>query len=275
LPYRCAGATPAAQSRRSTVRSTTEVELPQAQLIQMATAHFVSHLLFAAAQLNLADFFADSPKTAEELAKLTATDVRSFYRLMRTLASLGLFTEDAGHRFSLRPLGEALKSGTLGSVRGAVLTLTGDLLTKSLGQLHYSVQTGKTGFEKAFGAPLFEWLANHPAEASMFSETMVGFHGAEPAAVAAAYDFSQFETIIDVGGATGNLLTAILARHCGPHGILFDLPHVVSDAPALIDERGLTAHISIKAGNFFENVPPGVMLICYPTSFTIGAKRSA
>jgi O-methyltransferase domain/Dimerisation domain len=233
---------------------TTETE-PHAQLIQMATAHFLSHLLYVAAQLNLADYLADSPKTAEELAKSTATDVRSLYRLMRTLANLGLFTEDAAHRFSLRPLGEALKTGTPGSVRGAVLTLTGDLVAKSLGQLHYSVQTGKTGFEKAFGAPLFEWLANHPAEASMFSESMVGLHGPEPAAVAASYDFSQFETIIDVGGATGNLLTAILGRHRGPRGVLFDLPHVVRDASALIEVRGLIARISVEAGNFFENVP--------------------
>jgi hypothetical protein len=78
-------------------------------------------------------------------------------------------------------------------------------------------------FEKAFGVPLFDWLASHPAEASMFSETMVGLHGTEPPAVAAAYDFSEFGTIIDVGGASGNLLSAILGRHPKPRGILFDL----------------------------------------------------
>src|ERR1700733_3039396 len=62
----------------------------------------------------------------------------------------------------------------------------------------------------------------------------------EPAAVAAAYDFSRFQTIADVGGSTGNMLTTILGRHEGPHGILFDMPHVVRDAPALIQQRGLT-----------------------------------
>jgi hypothetical protein len=239
-----------------TAHSKIEARPPQTQLMQMATAHFVSHLLYVAAQLNLADLLSDSSKTAEELAKSTATDARSLYRLMRALASVGLFTEDSGHRFSLRPLGEALKSNIPGSVRGAVLTLTGNLFTRSLDQLCYSVQTGKTGFEKMFGAPLFEWLASHPTEASMFSETMVGFHGTEPAAVAAAYDFSQFETLVDVGGATGNLLTTILGCHPRPRGILFDLPHVVRDAPPLIEARGLADRISIEAGNFFENVPP-------------------
>jgi O-methyltransferase domain len=86
---------------------------------------------------------------------------------------------------------------------------------------------------------------------------MVGFHGAEPAAIAAAYDFSELGIIVDAGGATGNLLATILSRFRKPRGILFDLPHVVADAPALIQTRGLTDRIRIEAGNFFENVPGG------------------
>jgi len=121
--------------------------------------------------------------------------------------------------------------------------------------LHYSIKTGKTAFEKVFGMPLFEWLAQHPVEASRFSETMVGFHGAEPEAVARAYDFSKAETVVDIGGATGNLLTAILSHHREPRGILFDLPHVVYDAPALVKARGLTDRIAIHGGSFFEGVP--------------------
>jgi O-methyltransferase domain/Dimerisation domain len=224
----------------------------QDQLIQMATAHWVSRVLYVAAEMNLADRLADVPRTAEELAQSTATDAPSLYRMMRTLASLGLFTEGPSHRFSLTLLGEAFRTST---VRATVLTVAGDLITKSLEELPYSVQTGKSGFEKAFGMPFFEYLANHPAEASLFSETMVGFHGSEPAAVAAAYDFSQFETITDVGGATGNLLATILGRHPQPRGILFDLPHVVREAPALIEARGLLHRVTIETGNFFESVP--------------------
>jgi O-methyltransferase domain/Dimerisation domain len=237
------------------VRAKSEAQSPQAQLIQMATAHWVSRLLHVAAQMSLADRLAQGPQTAEELARSTATDAPSLYRVMRTLASLGLFTEDPSHRFSLTPLGEALRTGAPGSVRATVLTMAGDLNTKSLDQLLYSIQTGKTGFEKAFGMPLFEWLGNHPAEASLFSETMVGLHGEEPAAIAAAYDFSKFETIVDVGGASGNLLATIIGHYPEPRGILFDLPHVVRDAPALIKARGLTDRIRIEAGSFFENVP--------------------
>lgn len=240
-----------------TVRAKTAPESPHAQLIQMATAHWVSRLLYVAAQLNLADFLAEGPRTAEELAQSTATHAPSLYRVLRTLASLGAFTEDSAHRFSLTPLGEALKIGAPGSARATVLTLAGDWFSRGLDHLLYSVQTGKTGFEKAFGMPAFDWLAQHPEEASQFSETMIGFHGAEPAAVAAAYDFSAFETIVDVGGATGNLLTTIIGKYPSARGILFDMAHVVCDAPALIQARGLTEHVRIESGSFFETVPTG------------------
>jgi len=233
--------------------ATTEQQTPQAQLIQMAMAHWLSSLVYVAAEISIADRLAEAPRTAAEIAPSMGCDAPSLYRFMRALAGLGLFTEDVSHRFSLTPLGEVLRAGTPGSVRSSVLTLA--LFAKPASELHYSIKTGKTAFERVFGLPLFEWLAKHPVEASMFSETMVGLHGAEPEAVAKAYDFSQFETVVDVGGATGNLLAAILSNHRKPRGILFDLPHVVHDAPALIKARGLTDRIAIQSGNFFESVP--------------------
>jgi hypothetical protein len=101
----------------------TEAPSPQSHLIQMATAHWVSRFLYVAARMNLADQLAERSKTAEELAQVTGATVSSMYRFMRTLASLGLFTEDSGHRFSLTRLGEALRTRTPGSVRASVLTL--------------------------------------------------------------------------------------------------------------------------------------------------------
>jgi hypothetical protein len=232
-----------------------EAQPPQAQLIHMATAHWVSRFVYAAAEMNLADQLSEGPRTAEELAQSDASHAPSLYRLMRTLASLGLFSEDSSRRFSLTPLGAALKTGTPG--RASVLTLAGELFTRSLEQLPYSAQTGKSAFEKVFGGSFFNYLAEHPADASLFSQTMVGIHGPEPAAVAAAYDFSRLGTVIDVGGATGNILAAILSHHPEPRGILFDLPHVVSDAPALIQARGVADRITIEAGSFFDRVPVG------------------
>jgi O-methyltransferase domain/Dimerisation domain len=223
----------------------------------MAMAHWVSHIVYAAAKLNLADHLAQGPKSADALAGPTATHSPSLYRLMRTLASLGILTEDGTHRFALTPLGEALKTGAPGAARAAILTLANEPWVRGVAQLLYSVQTGKSGFEKLFGMPVFDWLAKNPEEASLFSQTMVGVHGGEPPAVAAAYDFSGLKTIVDVGGAMGDLLTTVLGRYPGTRGILYDLPHVVRDAPPLIQSRGLTARVTIEPGSFFDKVPAG------------------
>jgi hypothetical protein len=238
-------------------QNTNQTAPPHAQLVQIATAHWGSQILYVAAKLNLADHLAHGPKSAQELAGPTATHAPSLYRLMRTLASLGILTEDATHRFAVTPLGDALKTGAPGAARATILTVANETWVQGFGQLLYSVQTGKSGFEKMLGMPIFDWLAKNPEEASLFSETMVGIHGGEPPAIAAAYDFSGFKTIVDVGGATGNLLTTIVGSYPGTRGILYDLPHIVRDAPALIQARGLTDRITIQGGSFFERVPVG------------------
>jgi hypothetical protein len=230
---------------------------PHAQLVQMATAHWMSHILYVAAELSLADHLAKGPKGADQLAAVTKTHAPSLGRFMRTLAHLGLVLEDETARFTLTPLGEALKTGAQGAARSAILTLASPWITRGWERLLESVQTGKPGLEQALGMPIFDWLATHPKEASLFSETMVSFHGAEPAAVAAAYDFSGMTTIVDVGGATGNLLTAILQKNPGLRGVLYDLPHVVREAPKLIQARGLSDRMTIVSGSFFERVPEG------------------
>jgi hypothetical protein len=232
---------------------------PHAQLIQMGTAFWVSRIVYAAAKLDLADHLAAGPKSAAELAPVTGTHAPSLHRLMRTLASLGILTERDAQRFgfALTPLGEALKAGAPGSARATLLSLAGQWFYGAWEEILYSLQTGKTGFEKSAGMPVFEYLGKNPQDASYFSEAMVGFHGAEPPAVAAAYDFSRFGTVVDVGGATGNMLAAILGRYPGPRGLLFDMPHVVRDAPALLEARGVSSRVSIQGGDFFATVPAG------------------
>jgi hypothetical protein len=230
---------------------------PHAVLIQMGTAFWGSHLLLVAAQLEVADRLAAGAKASSALAAELGLNPAVFHRFLRTLAGMGLLTEVSSKTFALTPLGAALKKDAPGSAYATILTLLGPLGARSWEQLPYSLATGKTGLEKALGQPLFEYLAERPREASLFSETMVGFHGAEPPAVAAAYDFSGFRSIVDVGGATGNMLAHILQRHPGPRGVLFDLPHVVTDAPAFLAARGVAERVSIEPGSFFERVPAG------------------
>jgi hypothetical protein len=229
---------------------------PHAQLIQMSTGAWVTSLLWAAAEIGLADQLGE-PKSAAEIAPGLGLRAPALHRLMRTLASLGVLTQRAESRFALTPLGEAMKSGAPGSARATLRTFGGAAFTRGFENILWSLQTGKTGFEKAHGMPAFDFLAAHPEQAALFSETMVGFHGSEPPAVAAAYDFSAFETVVDVGGATGNMLAHVLRKYEKPSGVLFDLPHVVAEAPAFLEQQGVAERVTIKSGSFFDSVPAG------------------
>lgn len=238
-------------------QKTSDTLPPHAQLIQMASSSWIAAVVYAAAKLGLADHLAAGPRSAAELAGTTGTHAPTLHRFMRTLAGLGVLTERDAQRFALTPLGEALKTGAPGAARATLLTFCGPAFWHTWEEILYSLQTGKTAFEKIHGMPIFDYLARHPEEASHFSEAMVGFHGAEPPAVAKAYDFSGIETLVDVGGATGNMLAAILGAHAAPRGVLFDRPHVVRDAPALLEARGVADRVTIEQGNFFESVPAG------------------
>lgn len=230
---------------------------PHVQVIQMGRAHIVSRTIYAAAKLGLADHLAATPKSAAEIAGAMQVHAPSLHRLMRTLASLGILTEQAHQRFALTSLGEALKSDAPGAARSAVLYSGSPSSQSGWDHFVYSVQTGKPGFEKAQGMGLFDYLARHPEDASLFNEMMVSVHNQEPPAVAAAYDFSTFRTIVDVGGGTGNMLAAILARHPEPQGILFDQPHVVHSAQAMLEAKGMRDRVTTEPGDFFERVPAG------------------
>ena len=230
---------------------------PHVQIIQMATGCWLSRLVFTAANIGLADHLAGGAKSAANLAGPTGMDPRSLHRFMRTLASFGILSQGSDDTFALTPLGDTLRRDAPGAARSTVLTMAGPWMWKAWEDFQYSLETGKTSMEKVFGMPLFDYLGQHPDEATQFSEAMVGIHGAEPPAVAEAYDFSTFGTIVDVGGATGNMLAAILGKYPQPRGVLFDRPHVVTEAPALLRAHGVESRVSIEHGNFFEHVPPG------------------
>ena len=237
--------------------TTSETPPPHAQLIQMAAASWVSATVYAAAKLAIADHLATGPRNAAELAGPTGTHAPSLHRLLRTLAGLGILTEGERQRFALTQLGEALKTGAPGSARSTVLAFCNPTFWRSWEEIVYSLQTGETGFAKTHGMPLFEFLARHPEAATHFSEAMVGYHGAETSAVADAYVFSGLKTIVDVGGATGNMLAAILSRYAGPRGVLFDRSHDVHEATKLLKAHDVENRVTIESGDFFEGVPAG------------------
>jgi hypothetical protein len=220
------------------------------------SGYWFTQAIHVAARLKLADLLRDDAKTAEELALPTGTQARPLYRLLRALASAGIFAEDDAHRFRLTPLAECLRSDVPGSL-WAMAMLRGGLQYQAWGQLLHSVQTGQSAFEKIHGMPVFDYFAKHPDQGKLFDEAMTGVHGRETAAMLDAYDFSGIGLLADIGGGNGSVITAILKQYPAMQGILFDLPGVAERAHANIAAAGLAERCRVEAGSFFVAVPSG------------------
>jgi len=248
-----------AMSAPNAVPSTPDVEAENSHLhlAKMAMAIWSARALYAAAHLAIADHLAERALALEEIARLTATHAPSLKRLLRALAGCGIVTEAAPNRFGLTKLGHALRSDAPGSARALVMTIAGDWQWGAWHHFLQSLSTGESGLIKSSGQDLFSYLAAHPADLACFNEAMIGIHGAIAPAVAAAYDFDAFETIVDVGGGTGTLLTTILKATARPRGVLFDLPDTAREAGKIIAREGLTERCTAAAGDFFAALPEG------------------
>ncbi len=231
-------------------------ETPQEAMNHMITGYWVTQMIYVAAKLGLADHVKDSPRLPSELAPLTNTDASSLYRLLRALASIGVFKEDEAGRFASTPLAECLRSDNPNSQR-ALAIMSGEEHYRAWGDLLYSVQTGKKSFDMIYGMPIFEFLSKNVEQAKTFDAAMVGVHGRETSAMISAYDFSNFSVLADIGGGNGSLLTTVLQKHNHLRGILYDLPGVAVRARERISALELADRCEVIGGSFFESIPPG------------------
>ena len=229
---------------------------PRDTLLRMTNAFQVSQAIYVAATLGIADLLEDGPKSADELAETTGTHAPTLYRLLRALASVGIFIETDG-RFDLTPLAEYLRTDTPGSLRAFAMLIGQQSFWRSWGHLLHSVRTGEPAFRKVHGTGPFEYWATHPEEAAVFDAAMTSHSSGVVDAVVRSYDFSGIGVLVDVGGGEGGLLAAILAANPSLRGILFDQPHVVGTAGALLEWAGVANRCEVVGGSFFEAVPVG------------------
>ncbi len=230
---------------------------PQLVLYQMATGHYSSRALHLAAKLGVADLLESGPRHFTELAAATATHAAALNRVLRLLASAGVFEEQEGGRFALTPLGECLRTNAPGSSRAMVMVFAGIGVQDAWKELEYCVRTGEPAFRKRGAADAFAEMAKDPEGAADFDAAMAAFTRMTAIAVAAVYDFSALRTVVDVGGGNAALLIGILRATPRLEGIVFDQPHVVDRAKKEIEAARLTDRCRAVGGDFFREVPGG------------------
>ncbi|MFM7313516.1 MAG: methyltransferase, partial [Cyanobium sp.] len=229
-------------------------ELPLSdQLLAMASGAWVTQMIHVAAELGVADQLANGERDCMELASACGADADSLFRLLRGLASLGLFQETAPRRFALTPLAELLRSDHPRSLRQFARML-GEEHYLSWNELLHSVRTGENAFRHGHGMSVFEWYAQNPRRAEIFDGAMTDFSRNETEAMLAAYDFRDLRHLVDVGGGRGELLQQVLHANGHLHGTLFDQPQVVAGA---VIAPELTQRLTVQGGDFFAEAPAG------------------
>lgn len=228
----------------------------KAELLALIRGHRITDSITTAARLGIPDLLAAGPKDAATLAASTSTHAPTLYRLLRTLAAAGVFHEGDDGTFSLTEAGSYLAAGTPGSLSSWVELIARPTMRDAWANLERSIRTGENTFASLHGESVWEWRGHEPDEEAIFNRAMAGLSAGVGAAVADAFDFGRASVVADIGGGSGSLLGAILARHPHLHGILFDQPAVVTQ-PEELERAGALDRSVVVGGSFFDRVPSG------------------
>jgi hypothetical protein len=227
-------------------------------LYQMGTGHYLSRALGLATKLCIPDCLKNGARHYKEVAAEIGAHPASLNRVMRLLASAGIFNEEPGGKFSLTPLGDLLRSDVPGSMRASVLLFAGDAVHAAWGELEYCLKTGQPAFRKLSPDTKSPFDAfTDPHGSANFDEAMAAFSAMTALALVAVYDFSRFGKLADIGGGNGALLIGILKNNPSLKGVVFDQPASAGRASKRIAEAGLEARCEAVGGDFFKEVPRG------------------
>ncbi len=228
---------------------------PQAVLTRMAHGFCEAKALQVAAELGIADLIAEEPKTADQLSKILGVHSDSLYRLLRALASLGIFKEITDSHFENTPLSEAIRADVPGSVKDFVIHAPFDGFVLAWTKFMDVVRTGKPSFKDVNGCDQWEYFQKHRESAERFNKGIAARTSQVTYALLKSYDFSQFKTLIDVGGGLGTVLASILNKFPQLHGCLYDQSSVIEGAKSFLEAQGVISRCNLISGDFFESVP--------------------
>ena len=223
------------------------------QMMQWITSKWITKPIYVVSELGIADLMCDGPKNVQVLADETDTHAPTLYRLLRALSSVGIFVETADRTFGLTPLAQCLLSNALRPIARMFLSEWHD---KAWNGLSHTVRTGEPGFDYTFGQPSFEWFEENPLERSILDQAQgskaIGFANA----VIENYDFSNFESLCDIGGGQGSFLLHLLANYPDAMGYVADLPEAVVSTEREIAKTNLSDRCKAIPYDFHKEAPP-------------------
>ena len=227
------------------------------QMLQIISGFWISRGVYVIARLGIPDLLKSGPRTAEELAEATNTHAPSLFRILRALASVGVLSSADGGRFAQTPVSETLVTDAPGSLRWFAVSELGQEHYPAWGNLMHSVKTGEIAFDNFFGVDVWKYFQQNPEDAAIFNNSMSSVTAATNDTILSLYDFSKFETVVDVGGGHGGLMTSILKRNPTVKGVLFDAPEVIEGARPKLEAAGVAERCETVSGDFFKAVPAG------------------
>jgi len=241
----------------STPQPSLTPEASAAQLgFRIAWAYVGSSALHAALELGLPDRLAAGPKPVAELARETGTNEDALYRVLRVLASLGMFEEQAPRTFAANLPAQLLRAQP-GTPRDILYFLTEPHHFRIHAELLHTLRTGQPAVEKVMGKPVFEVFATDAAFSKVFNDAMTSMSALAIPAALEAFDFGDIRVLVDIAGGHGRVLTSILQRYPAMRGVLFDMEHVIAGAGPLIEASGVADRCTAVSGDFFAAVPAG------------------
>lgn len=223
------------------------------EMMQTAIGYWLSKALYCAAKAEVADQLAAGPRPVAELAASAGVQADNLHRVLRALASVGIFEEREPGTFALSDRAQYLRADHPESMRHFALMACDDLF-EAWSDLYHTVQTGQSAVEKRFGRDFFAEIARDAHKSKLFDRAMTEIHGGETTLMLEVLDFGRFQTVLDVGGGNGSTLCGLLHAHADLRGQLFDLPHVVENARELVSGAGLEERVEFLAGDFFQRV---------------------
>jgi hypothetical protein len=233
-----------------------------ARMFEMIFGAHISQVVHTAALYSLSEHLAQGRNTPAEIAAVESLHADATFRLMRACAAIGLMTYDGHGKFAATPLLHTLHKDASHSLRGTALVIPAPGHWLPWGRLRDAIKTGAPQAVATLGRSLWEYLADASAEAAAFTDSMKGTSVVVNRDAARLVDTRSVRVAVDVGGASGTLLHALMEANPTLQGVVFDLPHVVPFATEAIRERGLHERCAVVAGDFFANpLPPADLFL--------------